>query len=134
MPTPASSYLGLLIAAVGNAIAVSFGAIISVAVPCLLVKRLETFAARDSLATSTQPDRGAEQGTASRHSDFWDAILGIATSFAATGFFGASFYFYAFDEDTAAVASVKGTLVVVGSAVGAALSGWAALVLRKWVA
>lgn len=129
MPTPVSSYLGLFSAAVGAAIGIAFGAIISVAVPCLLVERLRNFAARDASATPTQPDRGVERTAARKHGHFWNAILGITTSFAATGFFGASYYFYAAEGDMAATAIAKGTLVVVGSAVGAALSGGAVLLL-----
>lgn len=133
MPTPANSYLELFSAAIAAAIGIALGAIISVAVPCLLVERLRTVAARDLFAMPTQPDRGVERTAARRHKDFWDAILAMAMSFSATGFCGASYYFYAMEENMAAMASVKGTLVVVGSAMGAALSGWAVLVLRRWV-
>lgn len=129
MPTPAASYLALLVTVVGNAIGIALGAFLSVGAPCLLVERLRAVAAgNDTSATPTQPDRGA----ARRHGDFWDAILAFAMSCAATGFFAASYWFYAAEGDMAAVASAKGTLVVVGSAVGAALSGWVVLVLRRW--
>lgn len=129
--TPAGSYLALLTTTIGNAVCVAMGAILSIGVPWLLVERFRAIAAKDddALARHSPPlDRAA----ARRHGEFGDAILALTTSFAATGYFGASFYFYAYGN-VAAVACVRGALVVVGSAVGAALSGWAVLVLRRWV-
>ena len=124
----AAGHLAFLVQIIGNTLIITFGALISFGVPCLLVLRLYAFDAASITAHS--PSNEDLEGSMARHTYMWKLILEVPILPIAFAYTTASYYFYV-EVESVAEAVFKSATLIVGASIAVAGVGMVVLLLDR---